>query len=356
MNLQEFLELADRYLNNALSDSEKQSFEAFCQENPLFEQKFQEHRIFVNSLKQHQERSDFKNQLEDAFVQSQRKETVVRKLWKTLRINAAAAAAIAIISSLATLYMTGYFTTIKRTTSDYSALRREMNNVKRNVNAQNTVIKHINDSQTGQSTTIHGATGFLLNNEGYVVTNYHVVNGADSIHLQNHKGSSYRAEIVHKDLEKDLAILHISDTAFRALHSIPYAFKKQPTELGEGIFTIGYPRDEAVYGEGYLSSSTGYGGDTLAYQISIPLNPGNSGGPVFDRYGNIIGIISGKQKGIDGAGFAIKTQALMDALQQVSVDSLDNSIELNDRNVISALRRTEQIKRVQDYIYIVKVY
>lgn len=355
MSLQEFLELADKYLNNELNDNEKKSFEVFREENPLFEQKFQEHVVFVNSLKTYQERIDFKNQLEDVFVHDYKKEAIVAKLWKVLRINAVAAAAIAIISSLATLYMTGYFSTIKKTTTDYSALRREINNVKRNVNAQNTVIKNIND-KTEQPAIHYGATGFLLNSNGYVVTNYHVVNGADSIHLQNHRGRSYKANIIYKDLENDLAILHISDSTFRSKKNIPYSFKKQNLELGEDIFTIGYPRDEAVYGEGYLSSSTGYGGDTLAYQISIPLNPGNSGGPVFDHHGNIIGIISGKQKGIDGAGFAIKTKALMEALNRIPVDSLKGSVELNDKNSISALSRTEQIKRVQDYIYIVKVY
>lgn len=356
MNLQEFLELADKYLNGELNDDEKRSFENFREDHPLFEQKFQEHITFVNSLRRHQERADFKQQLDEVVEQSQTNETIVAKLWKILRINAVAAASIAIISSLATLYMTGYFSTIKKTTSDYSALRREINNVKRNVNAQNTVIKHINDNKTEQPAIHYGATGFLLNSKGYVVTNYHVVNGADSIHLQNHKGVSYKAEIVHKDIDKDLAILYISDSTFGSRKNIPYAFKKQDIELGEDIFTIGYPRDEAVYGEGYLSSSTGYAGDTLAYQISIPLNPGNSGGPLFDRHGNIIGIISGKQKGIDGAGFAIKTQALTEALQHIPSSYLGEQIELNDKNAISTLSRTEQIKKVQDYIYIVKVY
>ncbi|MFD2599965.1 S1C family serine protease [Sphingobacterium corticis] len=355
-SLQEFLEQADKYLSNELTQEERASFDAFRRENPLFEEKFVEHQKFVEQMQLHSRRADFKRSLDQVFEHEYRSPGIVKKMWNVLRINGVAAAVVAVISSLATLYSTGYFSTIKKTTSDYSALRREVNNVKRNVNAQHTAIKKINNNQNEQPTIHYGATGFLLNKNGYVVTNYHVVNDADSVHLQNRQGNSYKADIIYKDMEKDLAILHISDGEFKPNKNIPYSFRSQDLDLGDDIFTIGYPRDEAVYGEGYLSSSTGYAGDTLAYQISIPLNPGNSGGPVFDHYGNIIGIISGKQKGIDGAGFAIKTEALMNALKDIPADVLKGDVSLNDKNSMSAMSRTEQIKKVQDYIYIVKVY
>ena len=354
--LQEFLEQADRYLANELSIAERAEFDQFRRDNPLFEEKFLQHQELINEIEQYQRRAEFKHSLEEVFDQEYRSTAVVTRLWNVLRINGVAAAVVAILSSLATLYSTGYFSTIKKTTSDYSALRREVNNVKRNVNAQHTAIKNINSNQSEQPDMHYGATGFLLNKNGYVVTNYHVVNGADSVHLQNRQGQSYKADIIYKDLAKDLAILHISDSEFSPNKNVPYSFRRQNLDLGDDIFTIGYPRDEAVYGEGYLSSATGYAGDTLAYQISIPLNPGNSGGPVFDHFGNIIGIISGKQKGIDGAGFAIKTEALMNALKEIPTDVLKGDVDLNDKNSMSTLSRTEQIKKLQDFIYIVKVY
>lgn len=356
MSLQEFLEWADRYMANELSEEERMFFENYRRDNPLYEQKFQEHIAFLEDMQAYARRADFKKNLSAVAEREQVYKTVIRKLWKTLKINAVAAAVVAIISSVATLFMTGYFSTIKKTTSDYSALRREINNVKRNVNAQHHAIKNINSTTSNDQVIQYGATGFLLNRNGYVVTNYHVVNGADSVHLQNNKGISYKADILFKDVDKDIAILHINDSTFRPSRSIPYSFSTLDVELGEDVFTIGYPRDEAVYGEGYLSSATGYSGDTLAYQISIPVNPGNSGGPVFDKQGNIVGMISGKQKGIEGAGFAIKTKALKDALRDIPVDSLKGNIDLNTKNSISGLSRTEQIKRVQEYIYIVKVF
>lgn len=275
-----------------------------------------------------------------------------------LQINAGIAAAVAIVSVFSTLWLTGYFTNVKKATSDYSALRREMNSVKKNVNAQNRVIQNINnDNYKGNINAInYGATGFMLTKDGYVVTNDHVINGADPVHLQNSKGESFRARIVYSDPVKDLAILHIDDSNFKNHKNVPYTFRRQISELGEEIYTIGFPRDEAVYGQGYLSSNTGYGGDTTAYQISIPVNPGNSGGPVLDSRGNVVGIISGKQKGIDGAAFAIKTKELIETLDQIPQDSLRNAIVLNHKNSLTNLSRTEQIKRLQDYIYIVKIF
>ena len=357
MRQQEFLELADRYLNGQMSPKEREEFELLCNQDQELNALYLSHAEFVQTMKRHDARAEFKNQLATT-IQEQPSAPIIIRMWKKLKINAVAAAAVAVLSSLATLYSTGYFSTLRRTNSDYSALKREINNVKRNVNAHNNAIRNINNKEnTPKDPLQFGATGFMLTKDGYAVTNYHVVSGSDSIHLQNSKGNSFKASVIFTDPEKDLAILHISDSSFAAqAPNIPYTFKKQNMDLGEGIYTIGYPRDEAVYGEGYLSSSTGYSGDTTAYQISVPVNPGNSGGPVLDKNGNIIGIISGKQKGIDGAAFAIKTKALIETLNRIPEESLKGNIVLNNKNSLSNLPRTEQIKKLQDYIYMVKVY
>jgi len=360
LNQQEFIDWADLYLRNELTAADRQRFELFCAENPSYEESFAQHKSFLADYRQAQERLDFKAVLtsaaEDYHEQNPEKEPVkVISLWDRYKFNAGVAAAIAIISVFSTLWLTGYYSNLKKTSSDYSALRRDMNNVKRNVNAHNDAIKNINS--TGKTETIHyGATGFMITRDGYVVTNYHVISGADSIHLQNQRGQSFKADIIFTSPEKDLAILHINDSTFKAHKNIPYTFKKQNSDLGEDIYTLGFPRDEAVYGQGYLSSSTGYAGDTLAYQISIPVNPGNSGGPVLDKEGNVIGIISGKQKGIDGAAFAIKTKALIETLNSIPADVLRGNVVLTNKNTLNNLSRTDQLKKLQDYVYLVKVY
>ncbi|HLS96704.1 MAG TPA: serine protease [Sphingobacterium sp.] len=360
LNQQEFIEWADAYLRGELSDEQRVWFEGYCKEHPDEATKFEEHAAFLSTFKTAEARLDFKKSLSETahhYHTTHRTErTRVVSLWDRLKLNAAVAAAIAIVSVFSTLWLTGYYSNLRKTTSDYSALRRDMNTVKRNVNAHNAAIKSISSHKDNVETMHYGATGFMITKNGYVVTNYHVITGADSVHLQNHKGQSFKADIIFTNPEKDLAILRINDSTFRSLKNIPYTFKKQDSDLGEDIYTIGFPRDEAVYGQGYLSSATGYAGDTLAYQISIPVNPGNSGGPVLDKDGNVIGIISGKQKGIDGAAFAIKTKALLETLNSIPADSLQGNIVLSNKNSLSALPRTDQIKKLQDYIYIVKVY
>lgn len=363
LNEQDFLAWADAHLRGELSEEEKRQFETYCKANPAQTELLSWHQAFVSYMKAADARSNFKRDLQLAArdyhkTYKPKPATKVFGLWDRLKLNAAVAATIAIVSVFSTLWLTGYYKNLKKTTSDYSALRRDMNTVKRNVNAQNVVIQNIHNTKDNAKEAMHyGATGFMITKNGYVVTNYHVIIGADSVHLQNYKGESFKADIVFTNPEKDLAILHISDSTFKSLKSIPYTFKRQDSDMGEDVYTIGFPRDEAVYGQGYLSSSTGYAGDTLAYQISIPVNPGNSGGPLLDKEGNVIGIISGKQKGIDGAAFAIKTKALMETLNSIPADSLNGkNVILNNKNLLHTLSRTDQIKKLQDYVYIVKVY
>lgn len=361
MQRHKFIDWADEYLKDELKHDDKIAFESFCAANPEYAELFQQHKNFLQDLKKSEERNLFQLALQQEAENhnvnfTQKVSEKVISIWKKLQINAGVAAAVALVSVFSTLWLTGYFTSIKKATTDYSALKREMNTVKKNVNEQNKAIQNINKKDNTDAASHYGATGFMLTKDGYVVTNYHVVNGADSIHLQNNKGQSYKAQVIHLDAQKDLAILHISDSSFNSKTSVPYTFKKQMSELGEDIYTIGFPRDEAVYGQGYLSSNTGYAGDTVAYQISIPVNPGNSGGPVLDNQGNVIGIISGKQKGIDGAAFAIKTKELIETLNRIPAESLKGNIVLNNKNSLTKMARTEQVKKIQDYIYIVKVF
>lgn len=368
MSEQEFMTLADVYLRNEMEDAERVAFERYCEENPEVAERLATHRLFLAQLREHADRAVFKKALASVSVKYQtsapaspgdgRREPLIVTLWNKFKINSLVAASVAILAVFSTLWLSGYYKTIEKASSYYSALRRDMNTVKKNVNAQNAVIRNINnEQQKGSQPAGHfGATGFIVSPNGYVVTNYHVVRGADSVHLQNTKGQSFKANVIYIDPANDLAMLHIVDTAFKSLKSVPYTFKEATSDIGEDVYTIGFPRDEVVYGQGYLSSRTGYAGDTTAYQISIPVNPGNSGGPVLDSKGHVIGIISGKQTGIDGASFAIKTEALLKSISEIPMDSLENKLVINKKNTLNGLARTDQIKRIQDYVYMVKVF
>jgi len=102
-----------------------------------------------------------------------------------------------------------------------------------------------------------GGTGFLIDAKGYLVTSAHVVKGATQIDVQNSLGE-YNARIIHMDLDRDIAVLKIDDTSYHAFNGLPYGISKTGGELGEELFTLGYPRPEIVYGKGYMSAVTGF--------------------------------------------------------------------------------------------------
>ena len=282
----------------------------------------------------------------------------IRSLWRTYRTTLAVAASVAIITTFGSIFLyRSYQQGHQQQEQQYSQLSKEIQAVK---SSQKRLINDI----TGRGRALNAnpaqvaGSGFMLTTDGYFVTNNHIVRDADSVYVESAKGDVYKARIVHADQQHDLAILQLcDDSAFRAISPIPYSFDAHSSELGERVFTLGYPREEIVYGEGYLSSGTGYRGDSTAYQVAISVNPGNSGGPLLNEKGNIIGIISGKQTTSEGVSFAVKTNYLLEAINSIPGDSLKGQpLRLNYKNTMARLPRKQQIKRMQEYVYQVKVF
>lgn len=281
----------------------------------------------------------------------------VRSWWLAHRPTLTVAAAVAILTTFATISLYRSYQTGHKQDQQYSTMMRNI------AVLQQTQTKLLNNlSGRGrvfqQNPGQVAGSGFLLTTAGLMVTNNHIVQGADSVYVQSQQGVVYKARLVHSDPTHDLAFLDIGqDTAFHALPPIPYVFNARPSDLGERVFTLGYPREEIVYGEGYLSSGTGFRGDSSAYQVAISVNPGNSGGPLLDEKGSVIGIITAKQLTSEGATFAVKTGILLDALNTISPDSLKgNPLALNHKNRMTRLSRKQQIRQMQGYVYQVKVF
>ena len=352
----------EAYLRSELSSEELAEFEKLRSEDSALDLKIVEHQIFMNQISEYGVQKQLKTDMDlihqELDIANLKEEVLpgsykVRNLWYKYRTNTAVAASIAICAVLLTLLSSGYFN--KSVSTNYSALKREINNIKR---SQNQLIKGINDlpAKGPVNPGQFGGTGFALSSNGYIVTNYHVVKDADSIYVQNSDGESFKAKQVFIDPAYDIAVLQIIDFGFTSLSALPYTFKQKISDLGEDVFTIGFPRDEQVFNKGYVSSLTGYAGDTVAYQVDISVNPGNSGGPLLDNKGNIIGIISGKHTQSDGAAFAIKSNYLIQSLASIPQDSLVDKLVLNKKNSLQGLNRTDQIKKLKEYIYMVKVY
>ncbi|WP_295772677.1 serine protease [uncultured Mucilaginibacter sp.] len=364
-------ELIERYLAGDLSNEEKERFEALRKENAAVDSRITEHARFTGLIKQYGERVELEKRLNaihqeidvDTLVQELTVHpTLIVRLWRNHHSKISVAASIAVFAILSTLYFTGRFN--KTTASNYTALSRKIESVRRTAeNAQRTNQALLNSLKPGHRVTNPGTTGgsgFALTQSGYIVTAFHVVNNADSLYVQNALGESYHAKLIYTEPTRDIAIIKIDDKEFTGLDKLPYNFKRTKLDVGEEVITLGFPRDDPYYAKGYISSATGLEGDTAAYQVSLPVYAGISGGPLLDTKGNVIGIISGKQTRTESAAFAVKSSYIFKAAQNVSTDSTQNVIALKPnkaaKSALAGLSRTQQIKKLESYVFMVKVY
>jgi len=200
-------------------------------------------------------------------------------------------------------------------------------------------------------------TGFLLTVSGLVVTNHHVIDQANKIVLKGINGdytTTYSAKILIEDEKNDLAILQIENKTIK-FEPIPYTVRSKGADTGEEIYVLGYPMITAMGEEvklttGVISAKTGYQGDITSYQVSAPIQGGNSGGPLFDKQGNLTGVINAKIQGAEGVSYAIKTNYL-----NALVDLLPSTPVLNEINKLTGLSMQEQVKQLSNFVYIIEV-
>ena len=198
-------------------------------------------------------------------------------------------------------------------------------------------------------------TGFALNN-GYIATNYHVVENAQSIKVLGIRGSyntEYNAKVVSTDKNNDLAIIKINDSRFNGFGKIPYRIKTSTAQVGENVFVLGYPLtatmgDEIKLTTGVVSSKSGFQGDISLYQISAPVQPGNSGGPLFDGNGNLIGIVNAKHTGAENVSYAIKASYLKGLVESASSTSL-----LPTNNSVSGMTLSNKVKSLKNFVFMI---
>lgn len=203
-------------------------------------------------------------------------------------------------------------------------------------------------------------TGFALN-QGYVVTNYHVAAGAEKIEIRGIKGDltvSYSAKVIATDKKIDIAILKVDDSKFTGFGAIPYKFRFSTLDVGESVWALGYPMTEFMgneikFTDGKISSKTGFQGDVSQYQISVPIQPGNSGGPLFDASGNIVGITSsGLNREVlhtENVNYAIKSSYVKNLLESsIGSGILPQGTQMQGRSL------TESIKLAKNFVFFIQ--
>lgn len=198
----------------------------------------------------------------------------------------------------------------------------------------------------------------LLVKGGYVVTCWHVVENAKKISVSC-QGKDFNASLVQKDIGNDIAILRVDGAEAGVSLSFPDSVK-----LGSQVFTMGFPHpglqgSDVKFTTGSISGLTGPGNTPVYYQISAPLQSGNSGGPLFDEYGNLVGIVAAKLDSLkmlaatgdltQNVNYAIKSDYLIPLLK--TVDGI--KIQPSQTKPANLLSLVEELKKS---VVMIKVY
>jgi len=194
---------------------------------------------------------------------------------------------------------------------------------------------------------------------GYIVTNHHVIAGHHTITLVRKDGIQIKATVAADDIKNDLSLLKPE-----SLKDIPPALPmvSSPVQVGEGVFTVGYPHPDLMgiepkLTQGIVNARTGIANDPRTYQISVPLQGGNSGGPLINMHGEVLGVVASKLSAAkvlkwtgdlpQNVNYAIKSEYIL-----TLVSSIDTPHSIP---VLSAKKATlpELAKRVEDSVLMI---
>lgn len=357
-------ELIEKYILGELKGEELKRFENELKTDNILANEVNRQKILLDSLEYYENRKNLKARLDKIQAEIDRN-TLGEQLshpvflYKSLTSKKflsqlAVAASIALVVTLGTLLFSGFFK-FNQHVADYTQLKNDINKIN---SRQNSLWNAFSSMEDKKKPLIPSGTCFTISPNGYFITNYHVVKGVDSAFI-THKNDSeltYRVKVVYRDMVNDLAILKIDDTRFKPFGFIPYTFKRNLSELGEYVFTLGYSKKDVVFGEGSVSSLSGFNEDSTAYQVSVPVNPGNSGGPVINGDGELIGMITGKNYRKDGATYAVKSDYILSVIDSIQEDTYDIKPVIPKINFLRGKKRTEQVRAIQPFIFKVEIY
>lgn len=375
----EEIDQLDRYASRTLDQTEKAAIEDRMQSDTTYRLLAQEHLKLIHEVKRRGERSRVLELLEgahrdmnaqaparatadytgnisavteaDSAQVKQKSQKPARKFevgyWKLSGI----AASVALISVVATFAITRSLK--NEQSANYKELRRNVEQIKR---SQKLMMDDIAEKKVepAPAPANYAGTSFLISSNGYLTTSYHVVRESDSIFVENEAFGNLKAKVVYQDRENDIALLKIPGFILDK-STLPYAISKKESNLAEDVFTLGYPKEDVVFGAGSISAMTGYKGNPIAYQISVPVNPGNSGGPLFNSRGDLVGIISGQQTQSSGTAFAIKSTVLLTSIDQAP-DSIKTLIRPARAISQKIPTRVDQVNEWRKYVFMVRVY
>ena len=213
------------------------------------------------------------------------------------------------------------------------------------------------DFWAGQYVTQGAGSGVIYREDGYIITNNHVIEGSSSITVTLHDGTEYPATLVATDELTDIAVIKIDATGLQ-----PVTFgDMNKVSVGDAVIAIGNPLGtlSGTATEGIISALereiTIDNKAMTLLQTSASINPGNSGGGLFDQYGNLIGIVVAKSSGsdVEGLGFAIP----VDKVESVAKSLVENGyVEGRPMAGITVIDLTDPSEAMKYGVSIVGVY
>ncbi len=360
-------ELAEAYLAGTLPQEQFAELKGRLATDTAFANEFYEATDLIRSVSGSGKQKRFRNMLRDIHQQqaavagSTKKKALniflTPQLWRTVGV----AASVAIVTSTITFW--SLKPSLNKTESKYNTISREVTGLKIEQAKQLAKQKQLENDLKGQknrptSDVKKTGTGFALTNNGYFVTAYHVIhdeNGyGDSVYIQNSDGQYFKASLVTFDEGTDVAIMKVDKAGFRfGKGELPYSFSGSKANLGAHIFTLGYPSDEVAYSEGYISARNGYDGNTQQYTLELPVGHGQSGSPLMDSKGNVLGLLTAVGSETEEKTYAISSKAITSLLHQLPDEK---SIKLPKYARIGGMGREQQIGKMEAYTFAVKVY
>ena len=172
--------------------------------------------------------------------------------------------------------------------------------------------------------TASAGSGFVLTKDGYIVTNYHVVKDADTVKVTMYNGDEYEARYVGGDEDYDIAVIKVEATDLQPVT----LGDSDKLNVGDHVLAVGNPLGELTFSmSGGMVSSVNRainvsGTPFNMIQTDASINPGNSGGPMFNQYGEVVGIVSAKyssysNSSVEGLGFAIPINDVFAMIQDI---------------------------------------
>jgi len=358
----------ERYLEGRMLEDEKSFFEELRMKHPEIDQMVVEHKLFLHHMDEYVDIKNFEESLHNIHTKLSATGEIrnteepygftgkVVELWNRYKKVTAIAASIAGITALFISALAMYFAPAANK-SQLERLSRDIAVIKANQQLTNNTLKEVAEPKIPKGATIKtGGTAFLIDGKGFLITNAHVLDGSGAVVIDK-DGHEYNSRILSVDRKKDLAILQIDDRDFTPIKNLPYAIRRMQPDLGEELFTLGYPRDEIVYNMGYLSAKTGYKGDTSSCQLSLTANPGNSGAPVFNKNGEIVGIISTRQTQAQDVVFALKANNIFNMIDSLkATDTSFKKLKLPLSSSLKKMDRVSQVKKAENCVFLVKAY